>query len=228
MRTKPNTFLDGIACAQYLIENGYTSPKKIAVTGTSAGGIFGGGSHYGTPRPVRRSTDTRRRVGHTADGNHRRRTGKYPRVRHGQNAAGTQGIDGDESIPPNERRSCVPGSAADDRIQRSAGYAVGAWEDDGAAAGWHSSSGKPVLLRVDYDAGHGLGSTRLQGVKEWADDFAFLLWQLGEKDFRAGRCGRRRRPHFPSWRRSAGKRRDCGDNSQIEQWSRRLCIRPGS
>jgi hypothetical protein len=34
-----------------------------------------------------------------------------------------------------------------------------------------------------FDAGHGLGSTRLQGVREWADDFAFLLWQLGEKDF---------------------------------------------
>jgi prolyl oligopeptidase len=46
-----------------------------------------------------------------------------------------------------------------------------------------SSSGKPVLLRVDYDAGHGLGSTRTQNVQEWADDFAFLFWQLGERDF---------------------------------------------
>jgi prolyl oligopeptidase len=42
-----------------------------------------------------------------------------------------------------------------------------------------TSSGKPILLRVDYDAGHGLGSTKTQRDSERADDIAFLLWQLG-------------------------------------------------
>jgi prolyl oligopeptidase len=42
-----------------------------------------------------------------------------------------------------------------------------------------SSSGKPVLLRVDYDAGHGYGSTKSQEEQERADRMAFLLWQLG-------------------------------------------------
>ena len=41
-----------------------------------------------------------------------------------------------------------------------------------------SSSGKPILLRVDYDAGHGIGSTRSQQDREAADTYAFLLWQL--------------------------------------------------
>ncbi len=38
-----------------------------------------------------------------------------------------------------------------------------------------SSSQKPILLRVDYDAGHGLGSTKGQRNEETADEFAFLF-----------------------------------------------------
>ena len=41
-----------------------------------------------------------------------------------------------------------------------------------------SNSGKPILLRVDYDAGHGIGSTRAQQDREAADTYAFLAWQL--------------------------------------------------
>jgi prolyl oligopeptidase len=41
-----------------------------------------------------------------------------------------------------------------------------------------TSSGKPILLRVDYDAGHGIGSTRKQHNEELADIYAFLLEQL--------------------------------------------------
>ncbi|MBK6569696.1 MAG: S9 family peptidase [Burkholderiales bacterium] len=40
--TKPNTWKDGVACAQYLIAQGYATPKTLAVMGTSAGGIFVG------------------------------------------------------------------------------------------------------------------------------------------------------------------------------------------
>jgi prolyl oligopeptidase len=46
-----------------------------------------------------------------------------------------------------------------------------------------STSGKPVLLRVDYDAGHGYGSTKSQAYAERADIFAFLLWQAGLEEF---------------------------------------------
>jgi prolyl oligopeptidase len=37
------------------------------------------------------------------------------------------------------------------------------------------------LLRVDFDAGHGLGSTRSQVDAERADEFAFVLWHAGRK-----------------------------------------------
>jgi prolyl oligopeptidase len=46
-----------------------------------------------------------------------------------------------------------------------------------------SSSGKPILLRVDFDAGHGVGSTRAQQDREAADTYAFLLWQTGVKGY---------------------------------------------
>jgi prolyl oligopeptidase len=42
-----------------------------------------------------------------------------------------------------------------------------------------SKSGKPVLLRLDYEAGHGVGSTKRQVLDERADVFAFMLWQMG-------------------------------------------------
>jgi prolyl oligopeptidase len=47
-----------------------------------------------------------------------------------------------------------------------------------------TSSAKPVLLRVDYDAWHGVGSTRAQHDLEYADEMSFLLWQAGDADFR--------------------------------------------
>ena len=42
-----------------------------------------------------------------------------------------------------------------------------------------SSSGRTILLRVDFDAGHGLGSSRTQREEQLADEWTFLLWQSG-------------------------------------------------
>ena len=42
---------------------------------------------------------------------------------------------------------------------------------------------KPVLLRLDFDAGHGIGSSRMQRNAETADIYSFLLWQFGDPAF---------------------------------------------
>jgi prolyl oligopeptidase len=47
-----------------------------------------------------------------------------------------------------------------------------------------TSSGNPVLLRVTFDAGHGVGSTRAQVDDERADGYAFVLWRTGAAGFR--------------------------------------------
>src|SRR3546814_19289786 len=46
-----------------------------------------------------------------------------------------------------------------------------------------SSSGLPVLLRLDYESGHGVGSTQSQRNAERADLISFMLWQFGEPGF---------------------------------------------
>lgn len=45
------------------------------------------------------------------------------------------------------------------------------------------ASGKPVLLRIDFDAGHGRGSTRNQQIAVTADVWSFFLWQMGNPEF---------------------------------------------
>ena len=43
-----------------------------------------------------------------------------------------------------------------------------------------STSGRPVLLRLDEQAGHGVGSTAQQSFSKLADVYSFLLWQFGK------------------------------------------------
>lgn len=50
-----------------------------------------------------------------------------------------------------------------------------------------SSSGRPILLRVDFDEGHGLGSSRPQRERLLADQFNFVLWQSGDPEFQPGK-----------------------------------------
>jgi prolyl oligopeptidase len=43
-----------------------------------------------------------------------------------------------------------------------------------------TASTNPILLRVEGDAGHGIGSTRAQRDAETADIMAFILWRTGD------------------------------------------------
>ena len=44
-------------------------------------------------------------------------------------------------------------------------------------------AGRPALLRVESDAGHGVGSTRDQLISFLADEWAFVLWQADDPAF---------------------------------------------
>jgi prolyl oligopeptidase len=55
---------------------------------------------------------------------------------------------------------------------------VPAWEPAKFAARLQAiPHARPVLLRVEADAGHGIGSTQTQREEEFADIYAFALWQ---------------------------------------------------
>ena len=43
------------------------------------------------------------------------------------------------------------------------------------------ASGRPVLLRISMDTGHGIGTSLEKRVEETSDEFAFLMSQLGMK-----------------------------------------------
>jgi len=60
------------------------------------------------------------------------------------------------------------------------------WEPGKMAARLQAAtaSPRPILLRVDYQGGHGdVGATREQHHQLIADQWSFLLWQFGEHGF---------------------------------------------
>lgn len=62
---------------------------------------------------------------------------------------------------------------------------VASWQPGKMAARLQAAttSGRPVLLRVDYDAGHGFGNIKSQRQLELADQWSFELWQFGVPAF---------------------------------------------
>jgi prolyl oligopeptidase len=180
--TKPNTWRDFIACAEWLVANKWTQPSRLAIWGGSAGGILVGRAM--TERPdlfaavvpevgaldmVRaettpngipnipefgsRATEAGFRALLAMSTYHQIKDGtKYPAV-------------------------LLPHGVNDPRVE--------VWNSTKTAARLLAANpgGKPVLLRLDYAAGHGVGSTKSQVLDERADLFAFVLWQLGQPGY---------------------------------------------
>ena len=59
---------------------------------------------------------------------------------------------------------------------------VSSWEPTKMTARLQAatSSKNPILLRIETDAGHGIGSTLGQRDRETADTLAFLFWRTGD------------------------------------------------
>jgi prolyl oligopeptidase len=180
--TKLNTIFDFIACAQYLIDQHYTAPKYLAGQGTSAGGILIGGALTWRPDLFAAIIDV---VGITdmlrfeITPNGPPNTGEFGSVK------AEQGFHGLYAMSPYAH---VHDGTAYPAVLLHTGAndpRVDPWIIDKMAARLEaaSSSGKPILLDVDADAGHGIGSKRDQIRKLWADQMAFALWQFGDPGF---------------------------------------------
>ncbi len=180
--TKPNTWKDAIASAEWLVANKYAAPSKIAIMGGSAGGIFVGRSIterpdlFGAAIDVVPVSDTVR-AEFSANG-----VANIPEFGTVKEEAGFKNLYA--MSPYHWVRDGTPYPA----VLVTTGFndsRVPAWQAGKMAARLQAatSSGKPVLLRVDYDAGHGIGSTKMQAYEERADIFAFLLWQFGARGF---------------------------------------------
>jgi prolyl oligopeptidase len=180
--TKPNTWHDCIDCAEYLIVHKWTSRAKLAVEGTSAGGIMVG--RFLTERPdlpavaivrVGDSNATRFEFMEAGPAN----IPEFGTIKDEDGFKGLYEMDAYQHVKDGTHYPAVMLTTGvhDPR--------VAPWEPGKFAARLQTAtaSKKPVILRVETDAGHGLGSTRTQRDVESADTFAFILWQTGDTRF---------------------------------------------
>ncbi|HEY5106050.1 MAG TPA: prolyl oligopeptidase family serine peptidase [Caulobacteraceae bacterium] len=180
--TKPNTWRDCIDCAQWLIDNRWTSPGKLAVEGTSAGGIMVG--RFLTERPDL-LTVALVRVG---DSNATRFEFMEAGPANIPEFGSIKTPEGFKGLLEMDAYQHVKDGVAYPAVMLTTGITdprVASWEPGKFAARLQTatSSGRPVILRVETDAGHGLGSTRKQRDDESADTYAFILWQTGDPRF---------------------------------------------
>ena len=177
---KPNTWRDLIAVCEDLCTRKYTSPKHLAIGGRSAGGIAVGRAM--TERPdlfgaVVTGVGWSNPLRYVVEPNGFGEEPEWGAIADPQGYRALRSIDSYQSVQDNTRYPAVllTTGVTDPRV---APFHVAKMAARLQAA---TSSGKPVLLRVDFDAGHGIGSTREQQDKEAADTYAFLLWQIGSE-----------------------------------------------
>ncbi|QAA81048.1 S9 family peptidase [Aequorivita sp. H23M31] len=179
--TKPNTWKDFISCAEYLIDQGFTNSKKLAGSGTSAGGIL-----------ISRAITERPDLFAAAVCN----------VGLGNAMRGEFSPNGPVNIPefgtvtdPEETKALYEMDGMQhvkDGVKYPAVMCVAGWNDPrvvpwqpgklAAALQNSSTSGKPVLLKINYDNGHFTDDKEVSWAN-FANQYAFLMWQCGHPEF---------------------------------------------
>ena len=177
LSNKPNTWLDLIAVCEDLCTRKYTSPQHLAIGGRSAGGITVGRAM--TERPdlfaaVVDGVGWSNPLRYVAEQNGYGEEPEWGAISELAGYRALKSIDSYQAVRDGTRYPAVllTTGVTDPRV---APFQVAKMAARLQAA---TNSGKPILLRVDFDAGHGMGSTRAQQDEEAADTYAFLLWQL--------------------------------------------------
>jgi prolyl oligopeptidase len=180
--TKINTIQDLISAAEFLVRYGFTQPQKLAILGRSAGGIPVGGAVVRRPElfaaaiaqvPVMDMLRFEQSPNGPAN------------VPEFGSAATAQGA---ATLRVMSAYHQVKDGTAYPAVLLTAGYndpRVDAWQPGKMAARLQAAtaSGKPVLLRVDFESGHGPGTARARRLEELADIYSFAFWQLGDPQF---------------------------------------------
>ena len=176
--TKPNTWKDFIACAEYLIENGYTSHNLIAGQGGSAGGITIGRAITERPDLFKAAIIN---------------VGDLDAIRMETTTNGVPNIPEFGTVKTEDGFKGLLAMSSYHHVEDGIEYPavllthgmndprVDPWNSAKMTARLQAAtaSNNPVLFRIEYYAGHGIGSTRMQYIEELADGWAFLLWQFG-------------------------------------------------
>jgi prolyl oligopeptidase len=180
--TKSNTWRDAIACGEWLVAHRYTRPNRLAIFGGSAGGIFVGRSITERPDLFGAAIDD---------------VPVSDTLRMERSANGVPNIPEFGTVKKEDEFKALLEMSPYAHVKNGVAYPavllvtgindprVDAWQAGKMAARLAAATtgGKPILLRIDYDAGHGMGSTKKSQYEERADIFAFLFWQFGTTGF---------------------------------------------
>jgi len=182
LATKTNSHRDLIACAEYLVKQHWTTPALLAIQGGSAGGITVGMalterpdlfrvvfSNVGDSNALRAEQET--------DG--QANSLEYGTVTIESGFKALYAVDATQHVRAGVRYPAVLLTTGMNDPR------VAPWQPGKMAARLQAANpaGRPVLLRVDFDAGHGIGSTKAQRDLEIADEMAFFYWQIGKKGY---------------------------------------------
>lgn len=179
--TKPNTWKDFISCAEYLIEKGFTNKEKLAGTGTSGGGVL-------ITRAITERPDLfAAAVCNVGMGNPMRsefyasgpsNIPEFGTVKDSLDTKALYEMDGMQHVK--------------DGVKYPAVMCVAGWNDPRVVA-WDpgkflaavqnaTTSGKPTLMKINYDNGHFTEDKEVTWAN-FADQYAFMMWQCGHPDF---------------------------------------------
>ena len=174
---KQNVFDDFAACAQYLIDSGYTCCAKLAVEGRSNGGLLMGAfltQHPGLARAV---------VSHV---------GIYDMLRVELDPNGAFNITEFGSVKNPEQFHALHAYSPYHNVVDGINYPsvmLLAGERDGRVNPANSrkmtarlqeatASGNPILVRLSSGSGHGMGTSLTERIAEHVDVITFLYRQL--------------------------------------------------
>jgi prolyl oligopeptidase len=180
--TKPNTWRDVIAATEWLIAQRYTSPDRVGVYGGSAGGILVGRAITERPELFAAAVPA---------------VGTMDMVRAETSANGAANIPEFGTVKKEDEFRALLAMSSYHHLKDGTKYPavmlvhgvndirVDVWQSAKFASrlATASTSSRPVLLRLDYESGHGQGSTRTQLQERSADIYSFMLWQFGVPEF---------------------------------------------
>ena len=183
MMNKMNTFTDFIACAETLIKNKYTSKDRLVIQGGSAGGLLMGAVSNMRPdlfKAVVSQVPFVDVLNTMLDATLPLTTSEY--IEWG-NPNEKAAFDYMKTYSPydNVAKKDYPAMLVKVSVNDSQ---VPYWEGTKLVAKLRTmkTDHNPLLLKVNFGAGHGGSSGRYDALHETAFDYAFMLWQMGIAD----------------------------------------------
>ena len=181
VHNKQNVFDDYLAAAQWLIDNGYTSPDKLAIRGGSNGGLLVGAAMTQRPDlfalalPAVGVMDMLRYHKFTIGWAW---VSEYGSSDDPQQFPSLLAYSPLHNLKPGTRypATLVTTGDHDDRVVPSHSFKYAATLQRAQAI-----DGPPVLIRIETSAGHGAGKPTAKLIDEAADVLSFAASQLGMK-----------------------------------------------